>query len=96
MKKVTLKISFEDLFGKKEGEMLSEIRRDRWEQWKEICNKKDPYFVEYWTDTSGCVPCAYIDKDWCLYMELPCTVNPYFSFRTGINGMACMGLKPEQ
>jgi hypothetical protein len=35
--------------------------------------------VNLWTDTEACRGCKYLDRDWCLQAELPCTVNSYLT-----------------
>ena len=90
MKRVTLKIHFEDLFQK---EMPAELRRQRWEEWKALCRKSPhPELVDEWTTPNGsCNVCDQRDNDWCHLQELPVTVNPIFSFQNGIPGFACCG-----
>ncbi|MDR2020489.1 MAG: hypothetical protein LBQ14_06970 [Treponema sp.] len=69
------------------------ICRQRWDEWKRLAlaaGEKD--LINLWTDTEACRGCKYLDKDWCLQAELPCTVNPYLTVKHGMMGMACMGM----
>jgi hypothetical protein len=68
------------------------VCRQRWEEWKHLAlaaGEEDQ--VKFWTDTDACQGCKYIDEDWCLRSELPCTVNPLLTVKYGVMGMACMG-----
>lgn len=93
---VSLTDSFVEILGEHRGQMPDEVRRDRWEKWKELCRQSDaPELVRYWTDTEGCEGCRHLDGDWCQLQQLPCSVNPILTFRSGLIGMACMGLGYE-
>jgi hypothetical protein len=88
-KRVTLEIGWLELLDVKDNEVC----RQRWEEWKRLATdagEKD--LVNIWTDTEACRRCKRLDGDWCLREELPCTVNPYLTVKTGIMGMACMGM----
>ena len=94
---VRLTPSFEELLGKTQKDMPGNIRRSRWNKWLEMARMADPEIAEWWLTTDGCVEngrCIYLDGDdcWCKQMELPASVNPILSFRTGLLGMACMGM----
>jgi hypothetical protein len=67
--------------------------RQRWEEWKRIAIAAgEKGVVNLWTDTEVCQGCKYLNEDWCLRAELPCTFNPFLTTRTGMTGMACMGM----
>jgi hypothetical protein len=58
-----------------------------------------PEEAEYWEDGEGCnedIACQHFKNGWCSCAELPAGVNPYLTPRTGMLGMACMGLRPPQ
>lgn len=99
---ITLKSSFEEILGKKRDEYPEEVRKQRWQKWKEAAlksKKNDAKDVlASWLDTSGCRNCIHLNKSesWCNAMGLPCTVNPILSFRMGMVGMACMGTGYEE
>ena len=70
-------------------------RRKLWEQLR----KDFPEEAEYWEDGMECnedIECQYFKHGWCSLQELPVAVNPYLTPRTGMIGMACMGLRPPQ
>jgi hypothetical protein len=93
MKPVTKRISFEDLFPK-ESSRIQRIKR--WSKWKDMV-ADEPWAAEYWeTDKCCCLGCCEYNKkdDWCEYASLPPSVNPILSFRFGMAGLACCGLKP--
>jgi len=94
-KKVTLKISFADLFLKSNPE---DANRARWEEWKKLCKEKDPIILSFWYADVHCFSCAHCDGDWCTLAGLPCSVNPYLSFNYGMPGLACIGggFEPKQ
>lgn len=88
---VTLESKFEEIF---HLSMPPKLRRDRWAQWLRIARsrKYSHDAAEMWTDHEACVGCKHLrGRAWCTLQNLPCTVNPYLSFRTGMIGMACMG-----
>jgi hypothetical protein len=69
------------------------VCRQRWEEWKRLALAAgEKEMVDLWNDNYACRECKYLDKDWCLREELPCTVNPYLTVKTGMMGMACMGM----
>jgi hypothetical protein len=88
-KAVTLKSSWKEILDAADpGE-----RRQCWEEWKRLAmaaGEKD--LVDLWTDTEGCRGCKHLNGDWCFRAELPCTVNPFLTIKTGMTGMACMGM----
>jgi hypothetical protein len=89
MNAVTLKITWIELLDVEDPAVC----RQRWEEWKRLAlaaGEKD--LVHLWTDTEACRGCNHLDRDWCLRTELPCTVNPYLTVKTGMTGMACMGM----
>jgi len=93
MKVVSKRISFEDLFPKGSCRIQ---RIERWSKWKYTV-ADEPWAAEYWeTDKCCCLGCCGYSKkdDWCEYANLPPSVNPILSFRYGIVGLACCGLKP--
>lgn len=72
-------------------------RKAMWQQFK----NKHPDMAEWWEDDEACredVVCENLADGygWCKYMCLPCGVNPYLTPRTGMIGMACMGMRPQQ
>lgn len=92
-KPVDVSIRWPDLFQK---EMSPEIRRERWEKWKEVAGNHDEQgreMVAYWSNSDEtCTGCVHRDGDWCKHSDLPCNVNPILTIRHGQIGMACMGL----
>lgn len=90
--KVTLGMSFAELFGEKTGEVPVEIRRERWGQW---LAKAGPEGRDRWNNAVGCIKdgklCKHFQNNWCALQGLPCSVNPVLTFRSGMIGMACMG-----
>jgi hypothetical protein len=67
--------------------------RQRWEEWKRLASTAgEKSLVKFWTDTEACQGCKYLNRDWCLRAKLPSTVNPFLTIRTGMLGMACMGM----
>jgi hypothetical protein len=88
MKRVSLKISFEDLLGKKQSVLTEEQRKVRWAKWVSLAGEEA---ASWWMDCEGCEACIHLDGHWCKLQGLPATVNPYLSFRHGMPGMACMG-----
>ena len=98
MKRVSLKITFEDLLGQRQADMTDAVRRERWDAWLRLAARRSPDLIEAWTDVSACHEggtCRHLDGRWCRLQELPATVNPYLSYRTGSPGMACMGAAHE-
>lgn len=81
-------------------EFLKSSPIDRRKMWKLLRNET-PDKAEYWEDSEGCylddgkTRCPHLKDGWCTYAELPCGVNPYFTPRSGMLGMACMGMVPE-
>ena len=93
---VKQKTTWHELFGRKQFDMPDRLRRERWEQWKALTNAVgDKDIVEQWADTSDCNGCMHLDKDWCKYAHLPCTVNPILTMVMGMIGMACQGVGYE-
>lgn len=68
-----------------------------WLNWLGIVKKKDPLMYDVWTDLTGCFDCKYLKKKyiWCKFQNIPATINPYLTIRTGMVGMACMGTRPR-
>jgi hypothetical protein len=88
-KKVTLEIGWLDLLDVKDDEVC----RQRWEEWKHIAiDAGEKEMVGLWTDTEVCRGCKHLEKDWCQKHELPCTFNPFLTVKTGMTGIACMGM----
>lgn len=79
-------------------ELLAADPQTRLSMWQKL-KEKDPDTTDYWEDCFSCCEdaiCNYLRDGWCEYMELPCAVNPYLTPRTGMVGMACMGMPPPQ
>lgn len=98
MKPVTLKIRWPELFGEQQADMPDELRRQRWEEWKNLCAQQPDgkEVLQRWTDADeACLGCKHREGDWCGYQQLPCTVNPILTFSMNMKGMACMGLNYE-
>lgn len=100
MNPVTLRITWAELLGTKPNDMSDDLRRQRWNEWIQICSSESAdyatsTFKDYsdaWLDTSGCEGCIHLDGNWCKLQELPATVNPYLTLKHGGGpGMACMG-----
>jgi hypothetical protein len=85
---VRLESSFDEILGRSAKELSEPSRRARWQQWLDLASAEA---VEWWTDSTGCEGCTFLDGNWCKLMGLPCTVNPLLSFRHGMAGMACAG-----
>ncbi len=93
---VTLRISFEDLFGKKASDMPGWMRKKRWQEWKALPGQ-DEEVIRGWRPQLLCLECVdFEDGDWCYNHDLPCSVNPILSFSTGMPGFACMGVAFEK
>lgn len=94
MKPVTKRISFVDLFGTMKDRVPAHIRMARWEEWKRIAGAD---IADYWFPGKECQGCKHlIGRDWCGLQQLPASVNPILSFRSGMIGMACMGAGYEK
>lgn len=95
MVEITLKSRWHEIFGEKGKEIPANIRRERWERWKQISLEAGgEETVDWWSgeiSLNGCLNCVHRDKDWCELSGLPCTVNPITTFQLGQIGMACMG-----
>jgi hypothetical protein len=79
-------------------ELLKASTSKRKAMWSSLKNEH-PDMVEWWEDDEACredVTCGYLSDGWCKYVNLPCGVNPYLTPRTGMTGMACMGMRPPQ
>jgi hypothetical protein len=90
---VSLDDSFETILGCGSVEFDEALRRQRWARWLRLAwnRKRSRDAARYWRDASACIGCRHLRGSWCGLMGLPCTVNPYVSFRAGVIGMACMG-----
>lgn len=94
---IGINISWFDLLGKNKNDMPDNIRRERWDIWKEkVLMNGDFDILEYWTNNEPCGHCRHLSGDWCTLMEIPVTVNPILTMREGIIGMACMGTYKEE
>ncbi len=91
MPQVELAGSFEDILGRSDSEITAAERRKRWADWLRLARKDNCGAAKCWTDRSGCEGCKHLRGRWCTLVELPCTVNPYLTFRRGMVGMACQG-----
>ena len=69
-----------------EGASASE-RRANWNAFV----KFDPAIAAHWENCEN-HDCVHFDNGWCLLQNLPSGLNPYLSTRTGMPGMACMGV----
>ncbi len=91
--------SFETILGYTGGTFTGRARRARWAQWIRLARARDdgPDVIDIWTAPDRiCLECPKRKGlGWCGMMDLPCNVNPVFSFRTGGVGMACMGFLPH-
>jgi hypothetical protein len=70
-------------------------RKAMWQQFR----NEHPDIAEWWEDEEACredVTCGHLTVGWCKYINLPCGVNSYLTPRTGMIGMACMGMRPPQ
>jgi hypothetical protein len=94
---VRLKSSFGQILGESSGDIDEAARRARWEEWLTLArrSRRSRQLAEGWTDVTACTGCIHLDGYWCKLPALPCTVNPYLTFRTGMLGMACMGVGYE-
>jgi len=80
------------ILGNNRKEIIDDIRRERWEQWKKLALEDGGNeTVDFWTDTTACNGCTNLDGDWCNLQGLPCTVNPLLTFSRNMIGMACGG-----
>lgn len=79
-------------------ELISAPSSERRKMWAHL-RSAAPEKAEWWENAEGCyvdgVVCQHYKSGWCGYAELPCGINPYLTPRTGIVGMACMGMVPE-
>lgn len=97
---VTLKIRWSELFGEP-GEIQSDERKKRWEEWKKISiesGRRGKEMVKYWSKDNvdeTCNGCIHREGDWCAYAGLPCNVNPVLTFQNNMIGMACAGVGYE-
>lgn len=94
----TLNSSFEDILGKKSSVFNEQQRRDRWAAWLRVARRTAPDGKEtarYWL-SHECHGCIHRKGGWCDLQGLPCTVNPYLTFKHGMIGMACMGAGREE
>ena len=91
---VTLTIRFADLLGDKMLTIPAAERRTRWADWLRLARETGDG-ARYWNDNSECKGCRHLRGSWCRQQELPCTVNPILSYRTGQRGLACMGAGRE-
>lgn len=75
-------------------------RRSRWAAWLRLARPiMGRAAIRIWAGRQyRCVDCAHSRGGWCTLQCLPCAFNPYLTPRTGMNGMACMGLgfEPRQ
>jgi hypothetical protein len=86
---IRLDCDWKDLFG---SEIPENHHRNNWEEWKRLAlNTGEKDLVNYWTDTEACQGCKCLDRDWCLKVELPCTVNPYLTLQRGLGPGMGMG-----
>ena len=69
------------------------LRKARWDEFKQFF----PEHAEDYEDVSACYECEcrHAQDGWCDYTDFPCGYNPYFTLRTGLGGMACMGMVPR-
>ncbi|CAM4006078.1 hypothetical protein [Ectopseudomonas alcaliphila] len=93
---VTLSIRFADLLGDKMLTIPAAERRSRWADWLRLSRTTGRAGARYWSDNSQCRGCKHLRGTWCQLQELPCTVNPILTYRTGEVGMACMGAGREE
>lgn len=90
---VTLEMSWPELFSPENPEQQ---RRDRWAQWLRLSRQEGRDGARYWADATGCEGCKHLRGRWCSLQGLPCTVNPYLTFKHSMIGMACMGAGFEE
>lgn len=68
-------------------------RRRRWAAWLRSAKPVIGSAVRDWAGPQErCRDCSHSRGGWCVPQGLPCAVNPYLTPRTGIPGMACMGM----
>jgi len=80
------------------NELFKASTAKRKAMWKQFKNEH-PNMAEQWSDDEACredIACECLSGGWCKYVNLPCGVNPYLTPRTGMTGMACMGMRPQQ
>lgn len=68
-----------------------------WLNWLGIAREKDSLIYEAWSDLSCCFGCKHLNEKniWCKLQNIPATINPILTLRTGMVGMACMGMGRE-
>ncbi|MDG9928508.1 MULTISPECIES: hypothetical protein [unclassified Pseudomonas] len=94
---VTLDIRFADLLGDKMLTISTPERRARWAEWLRLARAAGSAAVaRAWSDNRDCQGCKHLRGAWCRLQELPCTVNPALSYRTGLPGLACCGAGREE
>lgn len=96
---VSINSTFEQILGKTCDQFTEAQRMQRWKEWQKIAEDSGSHeTAAYWRDTEACEGCIHLGKEnaWCAAVGLPCTVNPYLTFKTGLIGMACMGAGKEE
>lgn len=86
-------MTWKELFGT--GTMPADQRRANWTAFLATADQE---VREYWDDAEGCEDCIHHERgefNWCRRQQLPCSTNPYLTFRHGMIGMACMGAGKE-
>lgn len=74
-------------------------RRARWAAWLRLARPVMGRGIRIWAGRQErCRDCAHSRGGWCCLQCLPCAFNPCLTPRTGMSGMACMGLgfQPRQ
>lgn len=73
------------------------MKFSNWVSWLAIVKRKDKLMHEVWSSLECCFDCKHINKKnvWCKLVNIPATINPYLTRRTGMVGMACMGVGKE-
>lgn len=90
MADIRLDSSWQDLLPK--SAPASERRR-RWATWLRLARPVIGREVRDWAGPQErCCDCSNSRGGWCVLQGLPCAFNPYLTPRTGMHGMACMGM----
>lgn len=74
-------------------------RRARWAAWLKLARPVIGLAARDWAGRQDrCADCSHSRGGWCISQALPCSFNPYLTPRTGMPGMACMGMgfEPKQ
>lgn len=93
-----LNASFPQILGQNDSAFTEGVRRQRWAAWLRVARRsgsRGREMARYW-QSHECNGCKHRKGAWCSLAGLPCTVNPFLTFGTGMIGFACMGTGYEE